>query len=67
MQRNAHTMLQWFNGVLRQYERELSIHSIEPPHNTLWEEMQSGVRIFCVLLHHLGQGVAFWQGGVTAG
>ena len=51
---NMSSMLEWFDGVLKQYDRPLPASSLKPPFSNLWEA-RSGVNLFLVVLHFTGQ------------
>ena len=52
---NMSSMLEWFDGVLAQYDRPLPASSLKPPFSNLWEAFRSGVNLFLVVLHFTGQ------------
>ena len=43
----AQPMMLWYNGILAQYRRPLRKTSLFAPHESIWEEFQTGTLIFC--------------------
>ena len=61
LRKEAPRMLAWYDGILAQYpslrdggKPGLSPGVKEPPHDGLWEELQSGTAMFCVVYHFNG-------------
>jgi hypothetical protein len=47
-------MLRWVDAVLRLYQRPLRPHSLQAPFKGLWESLQDGVGLFCLIFHFCG-------------